>query len=154
MKGKGILTGMGVTLGHFLKHFKGGAVTEFYPEEMPKLQPRYQGSFELIVPKCIACSLCVNACPNKVIKMETIKDENNKRKLSSYKMYLERCLYCGLCVEACPTSAVIWTHNFETAVYQREDMNWDMMARYFDKNPQVEEVEVAKVKEETPNPEK
>lgn len=134
MFGKGIMTGMGVTLKHFLQHFRGGAVTELYPDVMPQLAKRFHGDFYLDVPKCISCGLCANACPNHVISVKSEKDENNKRKLVGYTMMLERCLFCGFCVEACPTNAIAWTQNFELAAYSRDDVNRDMYAEYFSKN--------------------
>jgi NADH-quinone oxidoreductase subunit I len=148
MFGKGLLTGLGITIKHFGKHFTGGAITQMYPEDMPKLPPRSHGSFVLEVPKCIACGLCVNACPNKVIKVDAVKDENNKRKLTGYTMFIERCLFCGLCVEACPTSGLVFSSDFEHGVYTRAECTWDMMARYYRSNPLPQEAGAGQTAEE------
>lgn len=128
MYGKGIITGLKITAGHFFRHFRGGYVTEFYPEVMPKLPDRFHGSFTLYANKCIVCMLCANACPNSVIKITGEKNENNKKQLTGYKMFTERCLYCGLCVEACPTNAITFNQDFETATYTRDKVNLDMLA--------------------------
>jgi len=128
---KGLITGLGVTLKHFIKWFVAkDAVTEQYPDVKPNLPPRSHGTFKLEIPKCISCGLCANACPNRVIQLASEKDENNKKKLTGYKMMVERCLFCGLCVESCPTKALKWSPEFETACYEREDCNIDFFKNY------------------------
>lgn len=141
MFGKGIIKGLGITLSHIFDK----RVTEEYPEQRPNLPPRFKGSFDLNVPKCISCGLCASSCPNHVIKMESVKDENNKKKLTGYKMMAERCLYCGFCVEACPTKALTWNHDFERAVYLRDDVNLDLFSKYV---PSPEDNEPAKPEKE------
>jgi NADH-quinone oxidoreductase subunit I len=123
--GKGLFTGLGITL----KRMLGPNITEYYPEEMPKLAPNVRSSMGLEPEKCISCSLCAMACPNKVITLTSEKDENNKKVLKTYEMDLGRCLFCGLCTEACPTSALKVTQEFENAVYHPEHMKWDMIER-------------------------
>lgn len=125
MFGKGLFTGLGITL----KRMLGPNITEFYPEEMPDLPKTVRSSMGLEPEKCISCSLCVMACPNKVITLTSEKNENNKKVLRTYQMDLGRCLFCGLCTEACPTSALTVTQDFENAVFDVNDMNWDMIER-------------------------
>lgn len=141
MFGQGLIKGLSITLSHLFDK----KVTEEYPEQRPFLPDNFKGSFRLKVPKCIACGLCVNACPNHVIKVESEKDENNKKKLTGYKMMAERCLYCGFCVEACPTKALLWTKDFELAVYFREDVNLDLFSSYV---PSPEDEKPAKPEKE------
>ncbi len=126
MFGKGIFKGLKITIGHLFEK----KVTQQYPEERPVLPARFKGSFDLNVAKCIACGLCSNACPNHVIKIESVKDENNKKKLTGYKMLAEQCLYCGFCVEVCPTKALQWNHDYERAKFFRDEVNLDLYAKY------------------------
>ncbi len=125
MFGKGLLQGLGITLKYMLKP----NITEFYPEEKPKLPINVRSSMGLEPSKCISCGLCANACPNKVISFTSEKDENNKKLLKTYKMDVGRCLFCGMCTEACPTSALKVTQEYENAVYHPELMQWDMIER-------------------------
>jgi NADH-quinone oxidoreductase subunit I len=124
--GKGLISGLGITMRHLFNK----KVTEFYPEQMPSLPPRTRSSMSLDVPKCISCGLCANACPNSVIKLSSVKDENNKKVLKEYVMDTGRCLFCGMCTEACPTKALVTTVDFENAAYSKEDLTWDMMEKY------------------------
>lgn len=141
MFGQGLLTGLSITM----KRLFSKKITEEYPEQRPNLPPAFKGSFTLKVPKCISCGLCVNACPNHVIKIESEKDENNKKKLTGYYMMTERCLYCGFCVETCPTKALLWTHEFESAKYFRDEVNLDLFNSYV---PSPEDEKPAKPEDE------
>jgi NADH-quinone oxidoreductase subunit I len=123
--GKGLFTGLGITL----KRMLGPNITEYYPEEKPILPKSVRSSMGLEPDKCISCSLCAMACPNKVINLTSEKDENNKKVLKTYEMDLGRCLFCGLCTEACPTKALKVTQEYENAVYYAEDMKWNMIDR-------------------------
>ncbi|WP_425807274.1 NuoI/complex I 23 kDa subunit family protein [Desulfitobacterium sp. Sab5] len=126
MFGKGLFKGLGITF----KRMVGPNITEFYPEEKPNLPPTVRSSMGLDPEKCISCSMCANACPNKVITLTSEKDEGTKKKvLKSYEMNLGRCMFCGLCTEACPTKALTVTQEFENAIYYPEELKWDMIER-------------------------
>ncbi len=126
MFGKGLLQGLGITF----KRMVGPNITEFYPEEKPNLPTRVRSSMGLQREKCISCNMCVMACPNGVIKLTSEKDETTKKKvLTSYHMDVGRCLFCGLCVEACPTKAISVTQDYENAIFEPNELQWDMIAR-------------------------
>lgn len=117
MFGEGLVKGMGVTIRHFFSR----KITELYPEVKPDLPPSVKASFDLDWEKCIACGICANACPNKVITVKSAKDENKKRYLTGYEMNMQYCMFCGLCAESCPAKAIILRQDFELAAYSRED---------------------------------
>ncbi|AEG15674.1 4Fe-4S ferredoxin iron-sulfur binding domain-containing protein [Desulfofundulus kuznetsovii DSM 6115] len=105
MFGQGLLKGLAITW----KELFTRKVTVQYPEEKVPLPERYHGRFELDVDKCIACGLCANACPNKVIQI-TREKVGKKQYLTKYVMRIEYCLFCGLCVESCNKDALKFSH--------------------------------------------
>jgi NADH-quinone oxidoreductase subunit I len=100
-------------------------VTELYPEVRPALPERSRGVFEFHAEKCTSCELCVNACPNGVLKVNFHKNESGKRIVDRYRMSRAYCLFCGLCTEACPTDAINFTTAFEMSVYDKDECNLD-----------------------------
>lgn len=131
MYGQGLLKGLRVTF----RHFFGKALTEQYPERYPQLPPRSHGSFELEAGKCTGCGTCALSCPNKVISVDTFRDENKKRHVTGFKMELMYCLFCGLCVESCPSNALKFTTDFELSSYSRDDT----ILKLYDSLPQEED---------------
>lgn len=116
MKGIGILKGLGITF----KRFFAKKITQDYPDVMPDITPRSHGSFVFYPDRCISCGICVNECPNDVIKLETSKNAQGKKVLEKYSMNLGYCLFCGFCVDSCPKSAINWKTDFELACFSRE----------------------------------
>tara|TARA_B100001964_G_C14244082_1_gene606542 strand:- start:1404 stop:1835 length:432 start_codon:yes stop_codon:yes gene_type:complete len=109
-------------------------VTEQYPEERPIISSRFRGMHVNNLSKCIGCSSCARACPNKCIDMtvggfkEVIKgDKRIKKEIKRPAVFSGRCMFCGLCVEACPTNSLTMSENFELADINREDLfhSWD-----------------------------
>ncbi len=114
MFGQGLLKGLEITWGRML----GKKQTVKYPFEKIEMFPRFHGRFVLEVDKCIACGLCVNACPNKVIELEKQKVDN-KQYLTKYVMRIEYCLFCGLCVESCNKDALKFSSVIDMNQYRR-----------------------------------
>ena len=85
------------------------------------------GHLALEYKKCIACTLCAQACPNQALKLKVVVDANKKRYLSEYIYQMGRCLYCDLCVEACPTKALSWDREYAISTWHKADMTHDVL---------------------------
>lgn len=121
-----LLTGLRVT-GRELVTKK---VTGQYPENRDTLviSPRFRA--ELTMPHdennehaCTACGICQMNCPNGTIRVvsKTIETEEGKKKkiLDKYTYDLGMCTFCNLCVITCPSNAIVFTNQFENAVFTR-----------------------------------
>jgi NADH-quinone oxidoreductase subunit I len=104
-------------------------VTEQYPLERPKIADGFRGQPRLTVDpetgqtKCIACGLCVTACPEKLIKVEGERNpETKKKQMTTFSYDISRCMFCGLCQEACPQDCLVLSKDYEMAQYSREGM--------------------------------
>ncbi|MCQ2559140.1 MAG: 4Fe-4S binding protein [Clostridia bacterium] len=139
MFGKGLIKGLGVTLGWFFRK----KVTVQYPDETLEMFPRYHGRFQFDSNKCIACSLCANACPNKVIKIGKAK-LGKKQIMISYTMNIEYCLFCGLCVESCPKGALSFSNVINMNQYFRDRVALHLFER---PAPTPEEIAAAEAAE-------
>lgn len=124
MFGKGLLTGMSVTI----KHFLGEKSTVFYPEEKLEMPERFRGGHLLVDGyKCIGCKLCEMGCPNKALSLTVAVDENKKRHMQKYIHHMGRCMYCDLCIEACPTKAITWDKKYANATWFKEDLDHECL---------------------------
>jgi NADH-quinone oxidoreductase subunit I len=126
---KGLLSGMALTIGYFLRFDK--VITQQYPEnrEQLKLPPRTRSRIELVKDDktgsyvCGACCLCVRACPNGSIQVERTRDpQTQKAKLDRFVYHFERCTVCGMCVDACHSEALTVGKTFENAVYESAEL--------------------------------
>src|SRR5262249_44006601 len=106
--------------------------TEQYPAERPKVAERYRGAPRLNINPdtnetlCISCNLCALACPENLIVVTSVRNEQTRRKdLTAFTYDLSRCMFCGLCEDACPVDALELTQDFELASYTREGGIWD-----------------------------
>ena len=93
-----------------------------HPTERPKLAERYRGAPRLNVNPdtndtlCISCNLCALACPENLIVVTSVRNEETRRKdLTTFTYDLSRCMFCGLCEDACPVDALELTQDFELA---------------------------------------
>ena len=134
-----IAKGLKITGTHFTKVFLTANrrkvpihVVSEYPEVPAKMQPRFRGRLQMLKDeageiKCVCCLACEKICPTQVITIESGKKEGRKTKLPTrYDFEMERCIFCEFCVESCGFDAIILNHQFELAVYNREDMSLAM----------------------------
>jgi NADH-quinone oxidoreductase subunit I len=122
--GQGLIKGLQITWKEMLAQ----KVTVQYPDEKCELPERFHGRFELDQDKCIACLLCANACPNKVIQIERTR-VGKKQYLTKYVMRIEYCMFCGLCVESCNQGALHFTKVFNMNQYYRGKVRLTLVDR-------------------------
>ena len=105
-------------------------VTVQYPEEKPRLSPRYRGRIILSRDpdggeRCVACYLCAVACPVGCIALQATQDAHGRRYPEFFRINFARCIFCGLCEEACPTYALQLTPDFEMGEYDRRNLVYE-----------------------------
>lgn len=107
------VAGYGVTISSMFRP----VVTEQYPKEPMRLEPRFHGRHLLNrysdgLEKCIGCELCAWACPADAIYVEGADNvpgaqySPGERYGRVYQINYLRCILCGFCIEACPTRAL------------------------------------------------
>jgi NAD(P)H-quinone oxidoreductase subunit I len=114
--GYGMAKGMAVTFKHLFRKW----ITTQYPEQKITVSRRLRGT-DIIWEKesCIACSLCVSACPIGCIIMDTSRGDDKKLKVDYISIDFGLCIFCGLCVEACPTKkSLFMSYSYERTTYR------------------------------------
>jgi len=120
-----LLKGMMITLSYLLR--PSTVVTKQYPENRSTLKmfDRYRASLKLIYEdsgyhRCTGCGICDTACPNGSINIISRKNEViNKKEIDRFIWRMDTCTFCNACVVACPYDALEWSQNFESSVYDR-----------------------------------
>ncbi|MBI4801859.1 MAG: NADH-quinone oxidoreductase subunit I [Elusimicrobia bacterium] len=102
------------------------AITVQYPTEKIVPYPRFRGMPAYDSEACIACGMCVRACPSRCIALANAVSSEGKRmpKIAWYTLDYGRCNFCGLCEESCPTKpkAVWHSLDYEAVFGTREEM--------------------------------
>jgi NADH-quinone oxidoreductase subunit I len=117
---------MGIVFSHLFRK----RVTVQYPEEKPRIAPRWRGRIILArdpdgEERCVACYLCAVACPVDCIALQSTEDEYGRRYPAFFRINFSRCIFCGFCEEACPTYAIQLTPDFEMSEYQRPNLVYE-----------------------------
>ena len=98
-----------------------------YKGPLGPLPDRFRGFLHVNPEICIACDLCMKACPIDCIRIESTKIDkttiqgkdgkavNKAKHPVRFDIHLGKCMYCGLCVEPCPTGAISFSKEFEGA---------------------------------------
>jgi len=74
--------------------------------------------------RCTGCTLCVKACPNKLITMENasiataVLCNNTERGVIVRKKCSYGCIACGKCVRECPTDSIAMENNLAQINYE------------------------------------
>lgn len=114
------------------------SITVQYPTEKIVPYPRFRGMLAYDAEACIACGMCVRACPSKCIALAKAAPAPvpapvegqpaapaAKPKIEWYTLDYGRCNFCGLCEESCPTkpSKALWhSLDYEAVFSTREEM--------------------------------
>lgn len=146
-----IVKGIGITLQRFFKP----NFTVQYPEQGPydyssqdraigEVNPRHRGEHILVKDeqgreKCVACLLCMAACPALCIHIEPEPApwDDRERRPKVFEIDMLRCIYCGYCEEACPCDAIRLTPKLYTPTTSRIERVYDK-ERLLENNPEAQ----------------
>ncbi|MCA8922715.1 MAG: NADH-quinone oxidoreductase subunit I [Planctomycetes bacterium] len=146
-----IVKGIGITLQRFFKP----NFTVQYPEVGPydyaaqdraigEVNPRHRGEHILVKDeqgreKCVACLLCMAACPALCIHIEPEPApwDDRERRPKVFEIDMLRCIYCGYCEEACPCDAIRLTPKLYTPTTSRTERVYDK-ERLLENNPEAQ----------------
>ena len=138
----GVLVGLKITAGHFLRFLFGkGKQTMQYPEEKWTLPEHYRGAPTLVRDeegreKCVSCQLCEFVCPPRAIRItpgEIPLDSPHAKVEKAPKAFdidMIRCIYCGLCEEVCPEEAIFLLKDYAITGLSRAEMVHDKAKLY------------------------
>lgn len=117
--------GLSVTFDHMRRR----PVTVQYPYQKLIPSERFRGRIHFEFDKCISCEVCVRVCPiNLPVVDWSFNKATKKKELASYSIDFGVCIFCGNCVEYCPTNCLSMTEEYELAVYERHELNYDSVA--------------------------
>lgn len=152
-----IAKGLAKTFKHFVETLRGNDQTVQFPERniyqpeeanraIGHPNPRYRGEHILVKDdqgreKCVACLLCMSACPALCIYIEPEPAppewKDRERHPRKFEIDMLRCIYCGYCEEACPCDAIRLTPKFYTPTFSRTERVYDKK-RLLENNPEAQ----------------
>lgn len=116
------------------------SITVQYPTEKIVPYARFRGMLAYDAEACIACGMCVRACPSRCIALAKAAPApvpapaegqpaapavKSGPKIEWYTIDYGRCNFCGLCEESCPTKPLkaLWhSLDYEAVFSNREEM--------------------------------
>lgn len=126
-----LLKGMRITWSYFSNPKT--IVTSQYPEnrETLKISERAGSFLELKYDKdeeyrCTGCKICEKACPNNTITILGHKGISKRNELVQFIWRMDTCTFCNACVASCPFDAIEFTNNFESAVFDRRTLIFNL----------------------------
>lgn len=143
------------------RNFMDENVTVHYPRRTvtPEQLEGFRGPLELVgkpkdpaKPKCIACMMCVTACPSKCLTVvkakapkpteaevqamkeaeergEKVKKPKAPKEPAKFFYDFSLCSLCGSCVENCPVDSLRYSSNVYLTVTDRKELKMDLLAR-------------------------
>ena len=83
-----------------------GHRTTRFPDEEPKLPPRFRGRPVVDASRCPdGCTACIDSCPTHAVAASSDR----------LAIDMARCLFCADCVDACPEGAIAFSPDFRLA---------------------------------------
>lgn len=127
-----LFNGMKVTLHYFVRPKTW--VTQQYPENKKELKmfDRYRAELKLKYDEngyhsCTGCKICDKVCPNASIEITEMRGAVSKKKeLDRFIWLMDTCTFCNLCVIVCPHDALEMTPSFESSVYDRRLLGYQL----------------------------
>jgi len=110
-----------------------GIFTIQYPEEKLPLPEEFrfipfllyeEGENGEQIDRCTSCGICAKVCPPQCIWIVRTNDPETGKPIPEPEEFfidIDICMNCGLCAEFCPFDAIKMDHDYELAVYSRDD---------------------------------
>lgn len=80
------------------------------------------------IDRCTSCGICAKVCPPQCIWIVRSTDPETGKPIpapAEFYIDVDICMNCGLCAEYCPFDAIKMDHDYELAVYDRQDNIYD-----------------------------
>jgi ech hydrogenase subunit F len=95
--------------------------TRLHPMEERALPAGARGDLRLDADKCIACRMCANKCPSKVLRVDP--------EAGMWEHKTMGCLYCGVCADVCPTDCITMTNRYRRPITEPAVTRYTVKAR-------------------------